>query len=306
MKTRLLPLIVIILALTNLVSVYFLMQKPAELENPFPLVDFSRSFIPQEHFIVNVSPLREELNDLVSRHKDLQVSLYMEFLNTGSNININSELGVWPASLIKLPIALAATKKVENGVWKWDDELVLYDKDKNADFGTLYQQPEGSRHTIESLVSELLSNSDNTAYYMLLRNIETLQLEDVVKELGMEGLYDQDRKIRVKDYGRIMRSLYVSSYLKRENSQKFLTFLTQSTVNDMASQGIPKHIPFAHKIAINRKLLVFGDAGIVYLPNRPYLISLMVQCSDLEQEQEAVALIHDMSKMIYEYFSTYE
>src|SRR4030043_909737 len=87
--------------------VYFLKVNPSKINNqnfrnPYPLIDISRSFIPQEHFIVNLQPLREDLRKVSEEAGYNAISIYIEFLNTGANIAINQDLKIWPASLFKV------------------------------------------------------------------------------------------------------------------------------------------------------------------------------------------------------------
>ena len=130
----------------------------------------ARKFIEQEDLIVNFQPLRDYLNE--KYEADPNISVYFEFLNTGSNITISKDAEFFPASLLKVPVAMAAAKKIEKGEWKWNNKLVLMSTDKDDKFGTLYKEPTGSIFTIEELVRRSLVDSDNTAHFILLRNLE--------------------------------------------------------------------------------------------------------------------------------------
>ena len=117
-----------------------------KLKEQYPLLSPARELYDKSDLIVNVQPLRDELNEI---GKDPQISIYFEFLNTGANISVNKDLTIWPASLMKIPIAMAVAKKVETGQWKMDSELVLLESDKDDRFGELYKQPVDTRFSIE-------------------------------------------------------------------------------------------------------------------------------------------------------------
>src|SRR3989344_4570154 len=136
----------------------------------YNLLNPARKFIKQEDLIINFQPLRDYLND--KYQADPNVSIYFEYLPTGSNIAISKDAEFYPASLIKVPIAMAAAKKIEKGEWKWDSKLVLMAADKDDKFGTLYKEPTGSTYTIEELIKRSLVDSDNTAHFIILRNLE--------------------------------------------------------------------------------------------------------------------------------------
>src|SRR3989344_7290606 len=144
MKKIIIILTILVLLITNFTTVFLLLNTRREkVTNPYPLVDFSRSFIAQENFIVNLVPLRKDLEKLVSKNTELKISAYIEFLNTGANININLETPIWPASLIKIPVVMAAAKKINKGEWKWENQLILFEQDKDSGFGDLYKKPVG-------------------------------------------------------------------------------------------------------------------------------------------------------------------
>ena len=301
---------VIVLAVTNLITGGWIVYDKYfnnSFSNDYPLIDVSRNFIPQEHFIVNLQPIREELRNLVAQEGPNSISLYFEFLNTGANISINPDLKIWPASLAKLPLALAVMKKVENGVWQLDNQLVLLEGDKDTESGTLFNHPVGTPFTIEELFKELLSNSDNTAYRILLRNMSTTELQPIIEEIGLDDFFDKEGKVSAKEYSRLFRTLYTSSFLKRENSSKILTWLSELDFHKFLASGIDGKTTFAHKWGANRKVHVFADSGIVYVPNRPYIITVMIQSDGTSTgEQKAEELMQKISSSIYQYVLLYK
>lgn len=295
-----------LLSLVGLAVVFFVnfnfRNKQALESNRYPLINPLRNSIPQKDFIVNVQPLRDFLNSLTKEQTDKDLSIYFEVLNTGANISINPNLGIFPASLAKLPLGMAVMKKVENGKWKMDNQLVLFEQDMDKDSGILYQRPVGTAFTIEELLRELLVNSDNTAYKILLRNMDASELFEVVEEIGLEELFDKEGQISAKEYSRMFRALYNSSFLKRENSSVILELLTETSFNDYLVTGLPSGTKFAHKIGENDTIGVYSDVGIVYIDSRPYLLAVMVKDKDIKNgEIKAKELMKTISTKVYEY-----
>ncbi|MCJ7804411.1 class A beta-lactamase-related serine hydrolase [Patescibacteria group bacterium] len=303
--------LILLLIISNASTlVYFLKVNPSKINdqnfrNPYPLIDISRSFIPQEHFIVNLQPLREDLRKVAEEAGYNSISIYIEFLNTGANIAINQDLKIWPASLVKVPLAMAVMKKIENGDWSLDNELVIMKGDRDTQWGKLYEKPYGTRLTIEELLKELLINSDNTAFRVLYRNLSTPELQDIIAELGLEQLFTEEGKVSAKEYSRLFRALYISSYLKRENSQKILEWLSQSPYDEYLGQGVPNEVKFSHKIGENKDVNALLDSGIVYVPNRPYLITVMIDGSgEIGGREKALSLMKTISEKTYQYVKT--
>ncbi len=295
---------IVFLVVTNFVTGGFLTYEITRdpEKNPYPLIDVSRNFIPQEDFIVNLQPLRDSLNALVAEKGADTISLYFEFLNTGANISINPTLKIWPASLPKVPLAMAVMKKIERGEWKMDSELVLSEDDKDMHYGELWGKPLGSRFSIETLLTEILVRSDNTAYRMLLRNVEFKELMEVVDELGLEDLFTKEGLVSAKEYSRLFRALYVSSFLQRSNSEMLLTLLAQADYKDFLTAGIPQGTVFSHKFGIDRDIHAYLDSGIVYAPGRPYLISVAMKGRGTAGEEEKMKkIMKEISEKIYAY-----
>ncbi|MEK7572064.1 MAG: serine hydrolase [Patescibacteria group bacterium] len=296
-----------ILAVTNVITIAFIVYEKREplpsFHNPYPLIDPARSFIDQKHFFSTIEPLRKKVTDSV-RHYEKEgsrVGVYIEYLNTGANISINQDERFWPASLSKMPTALAVMKKVEKGEWKLSNELVLFYEDRNDAFGTLYQKPAGTRFTIEELLKELIVNSDDTAHRILIRNLSAQDFEDMLLALGMDEMYDKEYNITAKEYSRIFRTLYNSSYLKREYSTMLLTWLSETRFNEFLDNGVPTKVTFAHKIGEHDPQVTYLDSGIVYVPDRPYLITVMVDAKNSGGRETAKEIMKKISEEAYTY-----
>src|SRR3989344_4446409 len=269
--------------------------------NKYNLLNPARKFVKQEDLIINFQPLRDYLND--KYEADQNVSIYCEYLPTGSNISINKDTEFYPASLLKVPITMAVAKKIEKGEWKWTNELVLMPSDKNKGFGSLYKEPSNSTYTIDELVRRSLSDSDNTANFILVRNLEISEIEDVNSHIGFSGIITASGNLSAKRYSVIFRSLYNASYLSEENSQKLLSYLSQSPFKEYVESGLPPGIPFAHKIGTEEEKGVYLDSGIVYAPNRPYILTVMIKSKN---EQLAQEKMKDISEKVYTYVKDYQ
>ncbi len=278
----------------------------SNFKNKHPLIDPSRSFIDQKNFIVNLQPLRIELRRLVAEQKNKDISLYFEFLNTGANIAINQDIRVWPASFPKLPVAMAAVKKVEKGFWSFDQEFELLEQDKDNHYGFLFNQLAGTKFKLEELLKYMLIYSDNTAYKILLRGLNDDELNEIIADLGLEGLFTNDGLVSAKEYSRLFRSLYTSSFLKRENSEKILNLLGNTELKNFLAQGVPNEIIFSHKFGIDRSKYSYLDSGLVFLPNRPYLITVAIKGSGTPGEEEGVdKFMKRVGELAYKYISEY-
>lgn len=303
--------LILILFVTNVITfgwAYFLVQK-LNVENfraQYPLLDPMRFFAEPRDLLTTVQSVREDLWDLFEKEDLKFTSLYFEYINTGANISLNSDIRILPASLIKVPLAMAVMKKIERGDWELYNELIMTKEDRDAGWGDVYMKyPMGSPISIQNLIEEMLLSSDNTAYRILYRNLSLDEVRDVFISLGLDDFFDQEWKITAKEYTRLIRSLYTSNYLSPEHSQFLLDVLSRTDYDDYLGQGIPDTVQFAHKIWENESKTVILDAGLVYIGNRVYLISMAM---DYEQEwftrEKALDIFKQVSTLVYNYIST--
>lgn len=298
-------LVVILVAVNSWTFFYYIPKSVnslfIEMGNKYSFLNPARNFVKQEDLIINIQPLRDDLNE--KYEADPNISVYFEYLSTGANIAINKDAEFWPASLLKLPVAMAVSKKIEKGEWKWSNELVLMNSDKNEKFGDLYKKPVGTRFKIEDLIKKTLTESDNTANFILVRNLEPEEFQDIYDHLGLSEFISSEGKISAKKYSVMFRALYNASYLSEENSQKLLSLMRESKFDEYVKSGLPEDILYAHKIGIVDDKNVFLDAGIVYIPKRSYILTVMVNTPDINFAQKTMK---DISEKAYTYIFNYK
>lgn len=312
-KNMILVAAIALLAISNIATLIWMQIHPHTVEEQlaqYPLIDPARHFIPQEHFISTLQPLRERIHALVDAEKDLRISAYIEFLNTGANIIVNPGETYWPASLAKVPVAMAVMGTIESGVWTLDQKLTLEEVDRAREPSMVDKNPTGTQFTVRQLLEALLIHSDNTALMILLRNVPQSELDAVRDGLGLEDVFNLEGEVTAREYSRIFRSLYTANYLSRANSQLLLEMLDKAEWDHFLSKTVPATIPFPHKYGIEPAKGTYSDSGVVYVPNRPFLITVMIEASTTQAEptDEQVAQIERvmaaMSNMSLEYFTT--
>jgi len=302
---------VILLAFINALIVFYYVPVKArsyeiDVQKKYKLLDPSQGIYNKKSLIINFQPLRDTLN-IYEKNPQYNIGIYFEYLPTGANIAVNKDHAMWPASLLKIPVAMAAMKKVENGLWRLDNELVLLPEDKNADYGEGYKAEVGTKYSIEKLIDESLMKSDNTAHYILLRNLDAEELLSIYDHLGLDDVRtSRTEKLTAKRYSIFFRALYMSSFLRPEYSQKLLNILAGSAFKDFLSSGLPANVPFAHKFGVQAEKDTFADSGIVYVPDRPYILTVMIEGKDkTATEDGAKQLMKEISRSVYGYISNY-
>lgn len=103
-----------------------------QFQKNYPLLDPMRFFAEPRDLLTTVQPVREDLRDLFEKEDLKFTSLYFEYINTGANISLNPDIRILPASLIKVPLAMAVMKKIERDEWELYNELVMTKEDRDA------------------------------------------------------------------------------------------------------------------------------------------------------------------------------
>lgn len=285
--------------LVAFISVRYFSFDPRK-ESEFSMLDPLRKFIPAENYITNIEPLRNYLYGLEKEYPD-SISIYFESINSGANISVNKDIRLFPASLSKLVQAIIIVKKVEDGQLSFGQSIKIEPADLSSGSGDLYKTANNTSMTVEDLLRELIVNSDNTAQNVFKRYLSFSDYLTFQNTVGLQDLYNEKGFISAKEYTRILRVLYTSNFLKPENSQKILGYMANSTFKDYLSQGIPENVVFAHKYGENKDYDIFADSGIVYVPGKPYMISVMIKGKDssLETRAWAVSLMKEISERAY-------
>lgn len=258
----------------------------------------------RNEILVNFIQLREQLKAYGEKKKGL--GIYFEYLPSGVSIGVNEKQNYILASLLKTPMVMAVYKGLELEKWEKDDVLTIEKSDLDSQFGDLYTVGAGSKIKLEEAINLTITKSDNTAKSVLFSHLPGGSVDTVFDYLDIpketDGIYPV---VTPKNYSSILRSLYLSSYLEKSSSNEILELLTQSSFDDKLTAPIPKDIKVSHKIGVyekdNPEKSVFTDCGIIYLPKRPYILCVM----DRDSEANARTHISEVSKMIYDYISTY-
>lgn len=254
---------------------------------------------------------KNELIDLINdktKNGDINSSaIYFRDLNNGPWFGINEKEMFLPASLLKVPIMMTYYKFAES------DPQILTKKIKFQTKYTLEQNkiqfiaPEqeielGKEYTVAELIERTIKYSDNQALVLLNNNMPDNYLKNLFKILGVEDdvLKRPNGTLSVKSYATFFRILYNTSYLNHEYSEKALQLLSEVSYNKALRAGVPQEIIVAHKFGESgydngeREL---HDCGIIYHPQKPYMLCIMTKGKDLDKMENT---IKDISRFTYD------
>jgi beta-lactamase class A len=243
----------------------------------------------------------------------LGYSFYVRDLNTGFWFGSNENIDFFPASLFKLPIALAVYKQGEDDP-SFLKKMTVYTQDIAALNTAASANSEsylvvGKAYSTEELVTQMLAQSDNGAKNTLLTIIQKPYLEDLFAIVSLVNpKTTQTYAISSREYALFLRVLYGSSYLNEEHSERILSLLSESTFKDGLVAGVPQGVVVAHKFGtydvqetIDGKSVdarQLHDCGVIYHPVNPYILCVMTKGKDVN---DLFKIISGVSRRVYDY-----
>lgn len=255
----------------------------------------------QDDRINNFLPLRQQLHSMTNSY-EAKIAIYFQYLPTMTSIGIHEDAEFTAASLMKVPMVMAYFRKKERLGITEDPTVTIKPKNLNTTFGELYKKGAGASVNLSDAVKLTLQKSDNTASFVVADQFTKEDFAYVYQGLDIDPKVTNNSLVMsAEQFAAVLKALYFSSILTQKHSSYILDLMTDTDFSSMLPSGIPDNIPVAHKIGIMENQL-YSDCGIVYVPNRPYVLCV-VSYSDKATAEKRIG---EISKTVYEYVSSYK
>lgn len=257
----------------------------------------------KSYLITNFEPLIKDLSESLVEN----VSVYIENLRDGASFGIRSAKKFFPLSLSKVPLAILIMQKVDEGKLNLDTLIRINDESRNSLYGDLYNSSK-KELPLRVLMEKMLSESDNTAFFILLSYLDQKDLKLLLDyypidfkfyylpENNTETLY-----ITPKQYSNVFRSLYLSTLLTSKSSEYILTLLKDNILDIRKSSDLPGEVVIAHKFgyysAYGNKSM--HNCGIMYIPESSRVL-YCIMTTGLD-DQESMKSINTTLNKTYNY-----
>lgn len=133
--------------------------------------------------------LQDQLAHIDSQHEG-ELGVYVEDVATGVAVSLRADEQWYLASGIKVPVAIAVLRKIERGELALDSKVLLLESDYVDGAGPTNWYKPNSALTVEYLLEQMLTVSDNTASDILIRIVGLKQVNELIAELVPSGLSD--------------------------------------------------------------------------------------------------------------------
>jgi beta-lactamase class A len=270
------------------------------------------------HSSKELKPFRYKVNALIQeklqKNEATAVSFYFRDLVNGNRFGIGENDKFSPKSLLKLPLMMAYFKWAETNplvLRKTLTYTVTENQTEQKHIKPLTELVPGRHYTVNDLIFRMIAYDDTAAYSLLLANLPQGRLDRIFKDLNVE--YDPRKKDKEEDslslsaFAGLYRVLFNASYLNEEMSEKALRYLSKSAFRDGMASGIPQNIEIACKhgertisVTVNgeeEEVYQLHEFGIIYHPNRPYLVGIMARGDDFNS---LMKVIRDITRLVYE------
>lgn len=251
------------------------------------------------------------LDKVHKQYPEIHISYYFRDLNNGLWIGVEEKEMFSPASLMKIPVMIAMLKRTETEPLFMDNKIqydtTLLDK-IDEDEGNGFKKNHGEWYSIDQLITQMITYSDNKATLMLMQAVGMDEVIKVSNDLNLDIKNDlniNSNFMKVKSYAAIFRILYNGTYLNKVNSEKALTYLSNSEFSKGIRAAVPSNILVAHKYGTRDEFDAKGNSfniqfhhfGIVYHKQKPFLIGIMTRGGKKEIREK---IIYDLSKLTYD------
>lgn len=248
--------------------------------------------------------------DLALRHNLDNVSIYYDDKKTNETIALNETRHWLPASTVKTFAAMYAYKLIRDGKLHLYD-FVLVDAKNDVptelvtdEFPTLQA---GESVSIDRLIKQMITQSDNTAFNVLLDVLGRDNINTYIQSLGMihshvgsklnldtsQEQYEFDapgygiNTTTAEDYAKAFQLIKDN---KIAGSKELFTVLSQQKINNMIPLLLPKNVTCAHKTGDLDPL--FHDGGICRDKNKSYVLTIFTNAGDPN-------LLAHLSELVY-------
>jgi beta-lactamase class A len=254
--------------------------------------------------------LEREVREIASR-VDGVLGVTILDPSSGDRISVRGNMVFTQASAIKLPILVELMRQVEGGEQRLDEVVTLAASDIVPGSGVLQQLTPGKVSlSLRDVATLMVTVSDNTATNMIIDRVGMAKVDAEMARLGLSSTKLQ-RKMQDRtaweenrenlstpdEQARLLELLYKGEILSPESRQEIDRILSIPKPGQLRTL-LPEGTKVAHKTGTLSGVVV--DVGIVYLEDRPFIVSAMGNW--LADAGEAERAISEIALAAYRYF----
>lgn len=213
-------------------------------------------------------------------------AVVIEDLDGRGSLTLNPHEPFTAASVIKIPIMMAAFHQARRGEVRLDDSLTMKKEDKVGGSGVLKELHSGLQITLLDAITLMIVVSDNTATNMVIDAIGKDTVNNYMVEKGCTGSKLENylmkpkpggpfNRITAADIALLLTGLAQKTIDNPGDCDTMLDILKRQQYNEKIPRYLPAEVVCAHKTGEVRG--VTHDAGIVFGPEANFVIVCLSQ-----------------------------
>jgi beta-lactamase class A len=224
---------------------------------------------------------------------------------------LNADTDFYAASLIKLPVAFTLYSMAEQKQIDLNKKLTTTEADMVPGTGSIQGDPVGTSYTVRELSQHMISESDNVAANLLLKELTFNRVNQFMQQIGakhtkVERLFFDDqarlagKDIRTSpnDMSLLLRQLLSDETITKQSAGGILDAMLKNIDRTKIPALLPADAKVWHKTGAVEGLE--HDVGIVQVPSgRRYILVIMSETSS--GNQTSIDAIAAASRLIYDY-----
>ncbi len=271
----------------------------------------------QQYLMEKIAPLYVELK--AATGAELKVAF--EDIKDGSRYAVAGNQPGWAASLIKIPVMIAAFQHCDAGKLSLEEELAInhtFTLDPNTEVS--YRE-EGSTATIAELLNYMILASCNESTNMLAHRLGIPAINACMEQLGCpqtrmshllyRGAPLEDRGIdgtssnttTPREMASLMAGIYKATVASPESCRRMVQILENapeieyggSSVNHLLRSALPRGVVIGAKCGILEEDTM--ETGVI---NRDYALTVMLNKVPASLRGEASGIIAAISRAVYQ------
>lgn len=223
-----------------------------------------------------ISPaLDAEINGIITANSDYEVGVALIGLPDGSVHQYGVEDPFEAASTAKVLAAAAYYRLVETGEASLDDPM--------------------GESTSGVQISEMIQNSDNDSWSMIMDAIGHEQLSAYASSIGIT--YDPEiNDLTPSEMATILADLYSGKLLNSDDTTQLLSYMTDTNYESLIPAATPAGITVFHKYGLLESEL--HDAGILTKGTSTYAFVVYTRGADSDDIPERTDVIHQLTQVV--------
>ncbi|OGR47260.1 MAG: hypothetical protein A2X37_04645 [Elusimicrobia bacterium GWA2_66_18] len=225
--------------------------------------------------------------DKTAVHYPGRVSICMRDLRTGKTWMYHPDDLFPAASLIKVPILIAAFYKMKDGQLSLEEKLPITRRNRVGGSGSLKWRPDGTKLAVRELLIHMINESDNTATKMVLERLGLGYVQQQFPRMGLlyTGIYEEGMSIKggrvahenyttAREMTMLLEKIYKGEAVDKPSSDLMMEILKKpKAVASRLAKGMPTGWEIAHKTGLLRQAC--HDSAIFLTPNGDYSLTVL-------------------------------